>query len=162
MYRFVLIQVAIFAGCGSETLSVQGEVVAVVDGVAAGFDLATRRELEELAGVDSDLYGSCRIGRDDAGETQAIVTISRPPGGEPDAIVRSFSMILDADETGRGALTAGEVLYSSGSRRCELMIERISRGDAAVAFGFDCELENSSGGRALMAGELSFRGCFVD
>lgn len=154
----LVIAVSMILGCASDPLSVRGEVVAVLEGASGGFEFEPRTDLVEPGLGESGVAGRCRIG---GGEV--FVSVELGPTSDVEAVVRSFAMRMNYEDTGEVWLSTADTVYSAdSSSTCELTLVRASRSDATVALRFDCSVQNAEGERALVVGELSFAGCFVD
>lgn len=97
MYRLIVITFTLTAlGCGSDPLSVEGEVVSVVDGAPGGFEFEPRTRLaESVDDEDVDVAGRCRIG-----PAEVFVSVERDPASDAEAAVRSFAMRMNYDDAG--------------------------------------------------------------
>lgn len=154
----LVIAVSMILGCASDPLSVRGEVVAVVDGISGGFEFEPRTDLVEPDPEEPNVAGECRIGG-----SEVFASVARGPASDVEAVVRSFAMRMDYEDAGEVWLSTADTVYSAeSSSTCELTLVRASRSDATVALRFDCSVQNAEGERALVVGELSFAGCFVD
>lgn len=162
----VALALSTFACAGDDSLAVTGEVRAVVDGTPTGFTFDRRTNLVEADFAEPDdtrLRGSCRIGRDDAGETQVFVAIERAPAAPDGVAIESFSMRVDPEGSGEVEVALGGVTYdASASGTCALALDYAVRSDAIAAVTFDCVVDGGAGATATVAGDLAFEGCAVD
>lgn len=170
MRAFLLASLVLSLACGDDGLAVEGQVIAVADGLETSFDFAQRVALlDETDPSAGELFsGSCR--RVARGEGEAWRFSIARPGAAPEGLGlarisvdvvpgsgASLAATLGQDEY-VGATGANCVVTASEWEDHEEEDDDLEFDDD-MRLSLDCDLAGPAGEAASVSGELFFTGC---